>query len=72
MTHSNSLVFKPKPFPIYGNSGVFANVLYVTLEDGLWIFPDFSNVYERLDQGISLCGNFLRVVLNFNFCSINL
>lgn len=36
-----------------------------TLEDGLWMFPDSSNLIEILHQGIFVL-NSLIVVLNFN------
>lgn len=43
-------------------SGTFADVLYRTLEDGLWTFPYSSNLSERLDQAIFV----------LKFCLLNL
>lgn len=36
------------------------------------VFPAFSDMYERLSQGISLCGDFLVVTLNFNLLKLKI
>lgn len=70
MTHSNPLVLKPKPFPIYGVLAVLQMCLTGPLRV-VCMFPASSNMYERLGRGVPLCEGFL-IALNLNLLKLKM